>query len=125
MEVGEVFAVPYPFVRDKYMELDQDEEGVVEIERQTWRPGTRFEEYGREGEYTDCLADAMGTMRVTVVSLHKPGRYPARVFYTRQWIDPDGKQFGKGKLRITTEAAFRILLRGYRYQFEIASKPAA
>ena len=35
-----------------------------------------------------------GTRRnalLTVVDIHKPGRFPTRVFYTRQWKDPTAK----------------------------------
>ena len=59
----------------------------------------------------------MGSMVLTVVDVFKPGRYPARVFYTRQWIDPDGKVFGKSALRMTTVSAFLRRTRGYMHDF--------
>lgn len=68
---------------------------------------------------TDCIAHGLGFQRVTVISKHKPGKFPARVFYVRKWEDPDGKVWGKGKLHITTEAAFKGLVRGYRHEFEL------
>jgi hypothetical protein len=42
------------------------------------------------------------------------------VFYVRKWEDPDGRQFGKGALRMTTLGAFRQLLSGYRFPYTIA-----
>lgn len=39
------------------------------------------------------------------------------MFYTRTWIDPDGKAFGKTKCRVTTVPAFRTLAHGYRHQY--------
>lgn len=59
-------------------------------------------------------------MVLDVVATFKPGRFPERVFYTRRWIDPDGREFGKtNKLRATTTAHFRSLLKGYRHDFEV------
>ena len=51
-----------------------------------------------------------------MVSTHKPGAFPTRVFYTRKWIDPQGKTFGKDALRVTTLGYFRTLTKGYRYR---------
>ena len=64
------------------------------------------------------FADATGEMILTVVSTHKLGA-AERVFYTRQWRDPDGKVFGAdSKLRITSSAGFTMLTRGY-HDFEV------
>ena len=81
----------------------------------SWRPGVEWEqddEYAAHG-----VAEALGEMLLTVVDIHKPGRFPTRVFYTRQWKDPNGKVFGKAGLRITTLDAFRRRLRGYMHEF--------
>lgn len=118
--IGEVFTVPYPFVRDVYNQVDSDEDGVTFTDVPTWKPGVRFEDVG-EG-WVDSIADGMGAMRLTVVSVHKPGRYPTRVFFTRQWVDPDGKVFGKGKLHIASLEKFRRLSRGYQHEIDV--KPA-
>lgn len=115
MTDGEVYEVAYPFVRDTYNCLDYDEDGGGIVNVPTWKPGVRIEPDGQG----DCQnnADALGTMRLTVVSVHKPGRFPARVFYTRAWVNPEGKVFGKTKLRMTTAGAFTILTRGYRHSY--------
>jgi hypothetical protein len=116
---GAVFNVSFPFVRDTWMAHDFDEDGAGSREVQTWKPGTRFEARGREGEYTECFADGMGVMVLTVVSVHKPGKYRPRVFYVRRWIDPDGKEFGVRKLRMSGIAAFKTICNGYRFPFEM------
>ena len=67
-------------------------------------------------KHFDSLPD--GEMLLSVVSTHKPGKFPERIFYTRQWKDPEGKVFGKGALRVTTIGTFRRLLRGYRHKYE-------
>jgi hypothetical protein len=81
---------------------------------------------GRAGRHEQCapddfeaVADAMGVMLITVVASYKPGRYPTRVFYTRQWCGPDGVVYGKNGLRMTTATAFARLVAGYRYPFKL------
>jgi hypothetical protein len=111
----EEFIIEYPFVRSTYTE--QDEEGMSEVA--CWKPGVEFVPTGQYGEDVDTVAHGVGKQRLTVISRHRPGKFPERVFYVRQWIDPDGKAFGKPKLRITTACAFTTLCRGYRYHFEV------
>jgi hypothetical protein len=111
--VGDVFTVVYPFVRDTYQALD--EEGFCDLP--TWRPGVRFEAIGPED--SGSVADAIGSAEFTVVAAFKPGRFPMRVFFTRQFVDPDGRRFGKGRLHIWTLEKFRRLTRGYRHPYGI------
>jgi hypothetical protein len=114
---GDCFTFSYPFIRGVFMEMS--EEGTAKSA--TWRPGVRFEDVGH-GEYcnTETYADGIGSQTVTVVACFRPGKFPERVFFTRKWRDPSGKVFGKGKLYITTKAAFTSLIRGYRHAFELA-----
>lgn len=118
IEVNKTYAAEYPFFRDKVNLCD--EEGYYTED--TWRPGTKFvdgPDSCPENPYTIAVADAHGKMLLTVVDIHKPGRFPTRVFFTRQWQDPDGKKFGKGKLHIVTQQVFTRLLRGYRHEYEL------
>lgn len=108
---GKVIEVSYPFSKETLSLLDGD--GFADFE--TWRPGCIVNNYG-DGD-TEYCAEGMGKMVLTVVSTHKPGKYPERVFYTRQWIDPDGKTFGKGKLHNRSKAQFSKLCKGYRHSF--------
>lgn len=110
---GAVFRVAYPFVRDLHSFMDEDGIG----KSLTWKPGLRAV-YVPAFEVPDVdeVADAMGEMILTVVSVHKPGRFPTRVFFTRQWVAPDGRQFGKGKLHVATAEKFRRLARGFCVQ---------
>lgn len=115
---GSTHSAAYPFCRDTaYL---PDEDGMAEVP--TWRPGTRNEHI--DDDFW-IAADAMGEMLLTVVGVYKPGRFPTRVFYTRQWKDPEGKVFGKGKLHITTQQHFRSLLRGYRHEYHLEDGPVA
>jgi hypothetical protein len=117
IEPGAVFTVPYPYFRE---EVDLPPEGPNEgpVTNITWRPGVRWVLV-----YDDFEAEAegIGAMLLTVIDVHKPGRFPARVFFTRQWRDPDGKLFGKGALRITTVPAFLRRTKGYMHEFELVA----
>lgn len=129
---GDIITVqPYPFVRDTYRAFDDDAEGGGECQRPTWKPGIRHDGHARycgHGEYeetVDTVADAEGALVLTVVSVHRlPGRYPARVFYTRKWVTPDGHEFGKPQLRIATVGQFTRLASGYRHPYAVVAAPA-
>lgn len=110
---GTVFECAYPFVRKPYGAgpYDEDEAPVIEL---TWTPGVRFIPWGPED--TEAVHDGIGARIATVVSVHKPGRYPSRVFYTVQWRDPDGRTFGKPKLRMAALEKFRRQARGYAHE---------
>jgi hypothetical protein len=112
VRTGLVFRAPYPFIRAKYEGMDAGEF----FERETWRPGTEF-----RGD-TECIAEGTGEIVLTVVSVHKPGRYPTRVFFTRKWRDPDGLEFGKPTCRCVTLEKFRRLARGYKFEFVVVTR---
>ena len=111
LEPGTSFQVQFPFVLTVDTVLDED--GPCDVA--SWRPGSEPDNDGAHyhGE---------GFMVLTVVSVHKPGKYPPRVFYTRKWIDPQGKTFGKDNLRVTSRGNFRRMIQGYRYRDREVSK---
>lgn len=120
-DAGDVFSIVYPFVRDTYERFN--EEGCENVP--TWKPGIRYEPLPPYGEDTGSIADGIGKVVFTVEAVFKPGRFPMRVFFTRQFVDPDGKQFGKGKLHIVTLDKFRRLARGYQHRFGIGEPLAS
>lgn len=120
IEAGQTHTVAgYPFVR--YVADLIIEDGDYRTEG--WRPGCTAEEDERdEHGYPSkvFVADGTGSMVLEVVATFKPGRFLERVFYTRRWIDPDGREFGKtSTLRVATTGQFRRLLKGYRHPFEV------
>ena len=125
--IGEVFRVPHPFVRETFTDYTLDEDGVGAQELPTWSPGLRSENRhsavwtGEDVPVPTAVADALGAQVLTVVGVYRPGRFPTRVFYERQWVDPDGKVFGKRNCRVTTVPAFRRIVGGYRVEFELVS----
>jgi hypothetical protein len=114
---GAVFRSPYPFVRTTHTEFDGD--GYSEV--RTWKPGVEMEQVYIPPDDcdTECVAEGVGEIILTVVSVHKPGRYPTRVFFTRRWRDPGGKEFGKNACRVATVEKFRRLSRGYYHEYVI------
>jgi hypothetical protein len=116
----DVFEFAYPFVRDTYTEHHADEDGYVEAKVPTWKPGVRMEMIPPD----DCqgVADGVGAQILTVVDVFKPGKFPTRVFFTRKWRDPDGKEFGKGGCRVLGICGWRNLLNGYRHEYYLNGK---
>lgn len=119
---GDEIAVKHPFLWE-LATVEMGEDGPVDA--MSWRPGVRFELLPPYGEDSEAIADGEGLMILTVISVHKPGRYPTRVFYTRRWRDPRGKEFGKGALRVKTLNAFRRIASGYQHEFRVAEKEKA
>lgn len=118
---GIFFEVPHPFCWEEASRPGDDPEGPATIYFMSWRPGTRDgPPEPPDGGGMIPVADGMGLQILTVVSVHKPGRYPARVFYTRKWRDPAGHEFGKPALRMKTVSAFTRLRRGWRHEYELS-----
>lgn len=130
INVDQSYDIVFPFLVTTFSPLpESDGEGGVSFpeERETWRPGwAPYANQYTEGSY----CHGWGREFRKVVSIHKPGRYPERVFYTRLWLDPDGRAFGKGSLRMTTTAAFKSWASGARYdgvfpEIELWPRPTA
>ena len=116
MEPGTEIKVPYPFVLTSHMEVDLDDEGGHGRgwSEPSWKPGVeRIPVYPDSDE---AVFHGEGFMVLTVVDTFKPKGWPTRVFYTRKWIDPQGRTFGKNALRTTTLGHFKTLARGYRHR---------
>lgn len=113
IRAGAFYDVAHPFILED-VEL-ADEDGFAKV--RSWRPGLRYEMVSPED--SEAFADGVGSQRLTVVSIHKPGRFPMRVFYTRTWTDPGGKTFGKPKLLIAVQSKFSRIINGYRVRFHL------
>lgn len=119
LSAGTAFEVTYPYFREMVCLPPDDPEATSMAEVESWRPGVRWVQVYDDSE---AEADGIGAMLLTVVDVHKPGRFPARVFFTRQWRDPDGKVFGKAGLRITTVPAFLRRTKGYMHEFKLTKE---
>lgn len=114
---GDVFRVRYPFVRCEVDTPDDDPEGVGYVRIISWTPGVEFVDKPPTGEDNEAVCDGEGEMVLTVVDTHRPGKFPTRVFFTRAWVDPDGKTFGKSGLHIMTAQAFKRRAAGYMHEY--------
>ena len=115
IQAGFIATIRYPFVRDTFIEYTEG--GSADLP--SWKPGIEVVSAGQYGEVVDAIAHGEGEMTLSVVGVFKPGRFPTRVFYTRKFKNPDGKEFGKGKLHIATLGKFRRLARGFHYAYEV------
>lgn len=113
MKTGDIFEITYPFIKVKF--TSYDEEGSTTVD--SWQPGVRHEQFD-EDDFA-AFADKEGLMILEIISIHKPGKYPERIFYTRKWKDPNGNLFGKNGLKICAIQKFNRLIRGYYYNYEI------
>lgn len=119
---GDVFEIEYPFTR-----APTEEEVFGETETlinhntgkvyDPWRPGTHYDEASHNYDEPPLICDGLGQMILTVVSVHRPGTFPTRVFYTRKWRSPSGAEFGKNKLRIHALGHFTRLRKGYWHEY--------
>ena len=113
IESGSQYRVEFPFVVTTYSGYDVDGPFTDEC----WRPGCK--DIPCAPDDFEMVADGIGEMILTVVDVHKPGKYPERVFYTRKWIDPEGKEFGSSKLCITTTPTFKRRVAGYYHNYRV------
>lgn len=113
---GDVFVVEYPFIRVNISLMTED--GFYETE--SWKPGTN-EEFVYPDD-SEAVADGIGKMILSVVDVHKPGKFPERVFFTRKWVDPDGKEFGKNLLKIMVTPAFKRRASGFMYEYRLTEQ---
>lgn len=116
---GDVFKVKYPFCAEmieEYEVLDDFNCQVVDTFK-VWHPGTKITLTAPEGaERNEANGD--GVMILRVVSVHKPGKFPTRVFYTREFIDPEGNSLtSKNALRVCSIGKFRRISKEYYYEY--------
>lgn len=107
---GDVFEVEYPFVKEPDPEHD-----FLDGPWDPWKPG--IEHLMCAPDDVEAFADALGKMVLTVIGVYKPGKYPTRIFFTRKWVSPSGKEFGKGGLKIATTPKFNRLRSGYGFDY--------
>lgn len=113
LQPGQQMKVEFPFYIGTHVKHDID----GPYEEELWIPGCKSKHvYPDDSEF---VADGLGEMILEIVDIHKPGKYPERVFYTRRWIDPEGNEFGAGKLHITTTPTFKRRAAGYYHAYRV------
>lgn len=84
-------------------------------ERDGWLPGCE-KDVNDDNELT-YAADDWGHMVITEIQRVSIPGFEDRVFYIRQWRDPEGAEFGKRDLRCKGARAFKQMLKGWRHPF--------
>lgn len=116
VNIGDEIKIQYPFVREEYTEWSEDGPSTSK----TWCPGTRARAV-YPGDAEMMVADGMGKQIIKVVGIYKAGKFPTRIFFTRSWLDPSGKSFGKHKLCIMTKGAFKRRCSGFQHAYRIVN----
>jgi len=114
LHIGQKIKVEFPFYTGVHEGYDCTGDFYS---RDVWIPGCKQEPVSQED--FEFVAEGLGEMVLEIIDIHKPGKYPERVFYTRRWIDPDGDEFGAGKLHITTTPTFKKRAAGYYHNFRV------
>ncbi|MGR9413118.1 hypothetical protein [Rhizobium leguminosarum] len=109
---GAVFERKHPFT---WVEARQSDDPADVIER--WRPGA-WETTLIPPDDACAACHGEGTVKYTVISVHKPARYQTRVFFTRHFCDPEGGWYAPNKLhhRVMTKFLSEIEEFGFRYE---------
>ncbi len=100
----EVYDIEFPF---HWVDTSSGEEDGW------WKAGIRWQDGATPFDEQTAYADGPGRMLITVKDRLKPKGYEGRVFYTRQFIDPEGQKCGDTRLRVATEKMFAKIAKGY------------
>ena len=110
-QIGITYIVKYPFIKTTFSFYEGSK-------TPTWKPGIEYR-YACPQAEAEPYADGRGYQCIKVISKHKPPGFPERIFYTRTWIDPDGKEFGKNQCRVKTTGNITKILNGFQYEYLI------
>lgn len=108
---GDVFERDHPFT----LVIERGFEPDDAYER--WRPGVWNVDDTGEDVLPSCTA--LGRVKFTVVSSHRPPGYPERVFFKREFTCPDGKRYAPGKLMNCITRKFRKDIAAFPFAFEV------
>jgi hypothetical protein len=103
-EVGQTFERWTPFIVEDRDIADISEDGIGCVTIKSWRPGIRHEQIAIDD--TKPVWDGEGAELRRIVSIAKVDDGSSRVLYRRTWRRPDGGEFGKARVRMTTASAF-------------------
>ncbi len=106
----------HPFTRCIVTGWDELEGKTYKEKR--WRPGAWATEYLQPDDACQA-AHSEGECIFRVKGEYKPGRYPNRIFFTQQFIDPDGNTMKESYLRIKTQSAFLNQVKKFPFEYSI------
>lgn len=103
-EAGQVYERWTPFIVEDKELSSLDEDGGSSRTIKHWRPGVRYVPIYPDDSKPEWDGDGAEIRRVVAV-VHIDGG-GVRVLYRRTWRRPDGGEFGKARVRMTTPSAF-------------------
>lgn len=108
--VGQVHERWTPFIVEDRDIPDPSPDGFGMVKIKSWRPGVRHEPTAPDDFEAIWDGEGLELRRiVAVVPLDVGG---TRILYRRSFRRPDGKEFGKPRVRMTTPSAFSAWARG-------------
>lgn len=109
-EVGQVHERWTPFVMEDKDIPDPSPDGFGMIKVKSWRPGVRTDQTAPDD--FEAVWDGEGVELRRIVAIVPIDGGGVRILYRRSYRRPDGKEFGKANVRMTTPAGFTSWLRG-------------
>lgn len=111
-EYGQVFERDHPFT------LCVENKGDPEFEFKRWRPGAWDMDYIYPDD-AQPLANGVGRVRFTVISMHTPPGHRPRVFFKRQFFKPDGSSYATSRLKNCTVQKFEADIESFPFHYEV------
>ena len=108
---GDVFERDHPFT------LMEERGSSPDDVYERWRPGAWNVDSAGEDALTSCTA--LGRVRFTVVSTHRPPGYQERVFFKREFTTPEGKIYAPAKLHNCIARKFRKDIAAFPFPFVV------
>jgi hypothetical protein len=94
-----------------------------DLEFSRWRPGVWGNEFNGIDDFYP-FAHAAGRVEYVVRAVCPVPGFPMRVFYTRQFTDPDGKILKRSGLICHSIGPFRMKVSRFSGRFDFAYKPS-
>ena len=107
---GQVHERWTPFVLEDKDIPDPLPDGFGMVKVKSWRPGVRHEQTAPDD--FEAVWDAEGAELRRIVAVVAIDGGGTRILYRRSFRKPDGNEFGKPNVRITTPSAFTAWARG-------------
>lgn len=111
---GAVFEREHPFTWvEERGRLSTGPDDVYE----RWRPGAWETKIISDDAAMACHGE--GTVKFTVISVHRPPGYQERVFYTRHFTDPEGGSYATNKLHHKVMRGFQKEAEAFPFRYEV------
>lgn len=111
-EAGEVFERVHPFT------WVTERRGATEDVVERWRPGA-WDTKPIAPDDAIAACNGLGTVKFSVVSVHTPPGYPTRVFFKREFTQPDGEKYAASKLINCIARKFAKDITTFPFPFEV------